>query len=129
MTVEEVVNAPEFAQLSPGEQKFLQALAEGEDKLVAAKKAWSCKDNTSAAAQANRALRKIRRIRNRTILTQDEALGILSATVRQSTKPADIFKGVQIISDIRGWSKNPKASEDEEPKSIDELTDELENMK
>jgi len=61
MVASEVFHSPQFAQLSEQQRAFVKAMCEnGWDKISAAHTAWACKDDKSAAAMADRALRNPR---------------------------------------------------------------------
>jgi hypothetical protein len=58
MTIDQIVADSAFSRLSDGQKLFVRTLlANGRDKMAAAKSAWVPKDNISAESMANRALR------------------------------------------------------------------------
>lgn len=58
MTLDEVIADPAFVRLSDGQKMFVRTLiANGRDKVAAAKVSWNPKDDETALVMANRALR------------------------------------------------------------------------
>lgn len=126
MVASQVFESPQFAQLSEQQRTFLQEMCRnGWDKLAAANTAWKCKDNKSAEAQANRALRHpvisalIALIDpSKSRMTKDEALQIAAKHARSCEDASDAIKCLQLIGKWEGWENDPAPPIPGTPKDI-----------
>lgn len=134
MTGPEVFQSPQFAQLSIQQRTFLKEMcSNGWDKLEAAKKAWNCKNENSANAQANRAMRHpvisqlialIDPAKSR--MTKDEALQLAAKHARTATEVADVVKCLQLIDKWEGWSAAPPPPDPAESGDIYKMAEAIE---
>jgi len=100
--------------------------------------AWKCKDDKSASAQADRALRN-ERVRElvalidpaKSDMTLEEAFQLLAKHARTADKAADAIKCLQLIGEWRGWSKDVRVDSTAvaKEKSIYEQAEELDKVK
>ena len=146
MTLSDVVANPLYSRLTQQQQAFVTAICtNGNDKLAAAKTAWACSDDKSAATMANRALRKpaiaklvgiyfgerVERI------TREELLGHLAKRATDANRDDTAFKYFELIAKIEGWLTKPAENDENglpdagegSQQSIYDLADEIERKR
>jgi isopropylmalate/homocitrate/citramalate synthase len=116
LTFEEVAKSPQFNKLSVQQRKFIEELCtNGWDRIDAARVAYpNCSTEASLAAAANKVMRneQVKAVialidPTKVRMTREEALEIAAKHVRAAEKPADAFKGLELIAEWEGWAHAP----------------------
>lgn len=142
ITREDVIADPAFVRLSTQQQEFVRTIiANGRDKVAAAKASYQCKDDRSADALANRALRN--KIINRLVSnyygetpeeqlpTREEFQKVLWQKAQAARDDADSLRFLALYARVSGLEF--KASDPTKPptpaqqEGIDDLLTEIEN--
>lgn len=137
MTRQEVIVHPVFLRLSDGYKNFVTALMDnGNDKRAAAHLSWKCKDDASAEAMANKALRKpaVRYLVDEylgvslasRIPTRDELAAAAWERAQRTTDGNEAHKWFSMVKDVMGY--NTKAQETPPPAPAPEAPDDTELM-
>lgn len=112
MTLDDLQKHPAFVGLSDQQKDFTLLVCRGTDKVRAAQQAWQCKDDRSARAMANAALRKskvgwlIEQFQGtKHIPTRDEVAGqCWEWAMSPTTESAERAKFVKLAVDILGYA-------------------------
>lgn len=117
MTLDELRKESFFQQLSEGQQRFVIARCEGRNPKEAAKTAWECKTDESAAAMAHKALKNanivwlINRFLgvsvSRRVPTQEELAAWNWEKAQSVNDPALAIKYAQNVARIMGYETRP----------------------
>jgi hypothetical protein len=116
MNIEQLKTDPRFLALKDSHKVFLLEYLTTKDKILAAYKAWNCKNENVARSLAGKVLKKVSVVRmvaecgGPTVIermTKEDVVGVISTRLRLCSDDDKVIKYVDILSKLEGWYTKP----------------------
>lgn len=116
MTIEEIQKHNFYTGLSQNQKTYVVARCLGKSKIDAAKESWTCANDESAAASANRAERNanidwlIKEFNGGNLPTKEDAIKLAWGIAMTATEMKHRIDALKLVANISGFESAPPAA-------------------
>lgn len=113
MTIEEIQKHNFYTGLSQNQKTYVVARCLGKSKIDAAKESWTCANDESAAASANRAERNrniewlIKEFQGGNLPTREETIKLAWEIARTASDTSHKINALKLVSSLSGFENPP----------------------